>query len=411
MICWLIWATTPTSAPYRISHVLYGRKMPLYLPWSCFKERLMKCPYCHGDNTLVFLERKMPTVLSAYSGNFPVKVAEMQISACKDCLVGFASKKLSSEELTEIYDNYLYISPLNNIGVTKYDGMIDTIKKHFSVNDEIIEIGCSEGYLLKKLRDIGFSNVTGIEPGPQADSAKALGLNVIKGYFDATHAKNKIDGYYLMHVFEHFEEPFSIFRLMSSTLNETGKIVIEVPNFGGFHVQHLFYYNLYFMQVLSRDNDLKAIDFCIENGSLRVVFTKSENTQCREVDLVFDKIKYMPNLVDIKNSCESSRERVNDFLRGKDTVFWWGAGSASVILLNEIERDVLDNTKIVVIDGDRNKSNLTIPGVNLKVNHYSTIGNLHINNLVIASSFYKEIFDSIRLSGITYDHVEVFSYA
>ncbi|WP_258236261.1 hypothetical protein [Aeromonas salmonicida] len=107
----------------------------------------------------------------------------------------------------------------------------------------------------------------------------------------------------------------------------------------------------------------------------------------------------MPNLVDIKNSCESSRERVNDFLRGKDTVFWWGAGSASVILLNEIERDVLDNTKIVVIDGDRNKSNLTIPGVNLKVNHYSTIGNLHINNLVIASSFYKEIFDSIRLSG------------
>ncbi|CAJ1762329.1 TPA: methyltransferase domain-containing protein [Aeromonas salmonicida] len=371
----------------------------------------MKCPYCHGDNTLVFLERKMPTVLSAYSGNFPVKVAEMQISACKDCLVGFASKKLSSEELTEIYDNYLYISPLNNIGVTKYDGMIDTIKKHFSVNDEIIEIGCSEGYLLKKLRDIGFSNVTGIEPGPQADSAKALGLNVIKGYFDATHAKNKIDGYYLMHVFEHFEEPFSIFRLMSSTLNETGKIVIEVPNFGGFHVQHLFYYNLYFMQVLSRDNDLKVIDFCIENGSLRVVFTKSENTQCREVDLVFDKIKYMPNLVDIKNSCESSRERVNDFLRGKDTVFWWGAGSASVILLNEIERDVLDNTKIVVIDGDRNKSNLTIPGVNLKVNHYSTIGNLHINNLVIASSFYKEIFDSIRLSGITYDHVEVFSYA
>lgn len=400
-----------SSAPYRISHVLYDRKKPHYLPWSCFKEIIMKCPYCHSDNTFIFLERKMPIVLSAYSGSFPVKVADMQISACKDCLVGFASKKLSSEELTEIYDNYSYISPLNNIGVTKYDGMINTIRKNFGINDEIIEIGCSEGYLLKKLRDVGFSNVTGIEPGPQADSAKALGLNVIKGYFDASHAKNKIDGYYLMHVFEHFEDPFSIFRLMSETLNETGKIVIEVPNFGGFHIQHLFYYNIYFMQVLSRDTDLKIIDHCIENGSLRVVFAKDKNVRHRKIHLVFDKIKYIEDLTEIKSSYESYRERVNDFLRGKDTVFWWGAGSASVIILNEIERDVLNNTKIIVVDGDRNKSNLTIPGVNLKVDHYSSLNSTHINNLVIASSFYKEILDSIELSGITYDHVEVFSYA
>src|SRR5690606_13063903 len=289
-------------------------------------------------------------------------------------------KKLSSEELTEIYDNYSYISPLNNIGVTKYDGMINTIRKNFSVNDEIIEIGCSEGYLLKKLRDIGFSNVTGIEPGPQADSAKALGLNVIKGYFDASHAKSKIDGYYLMHVFEHFEDPFSIFRLMSETLNKTGKIVIEVPNFGGFHIQHLFYYNIYFMQVLSRANDLKIIDYFIENGNLRVVFTKSENVRYREINLVFDKRKYIENLTEIKNSYESYRERVNDFLRGKDTVFWWGAGSASVILLNEIERNVLGNTKIVVVDGDMNKSNLTIPGVKLKFDHHSILNGIHINN-------------------------------
>ncbi len=371
----------------------------------------MTCPYCLGDNTLVFLERTMPTVLSAYSGDFPMKVAEMQISCCKDCLVGFASKKLSSEELTEIYDNYLYISPLNNIGVTKYDGMIDTIRTHFGVNDEIIEIGCSEGYLLKKLIDIGFSNVMGIEPGPQADSAKLLGLNIIKGYFDIRHAKNIVDGYYLMHVFEHFEDPFSIFRLMSITLSETGKIVIEVPNFGGFHVQHLFYYNIYFMRVLSRGNNLKIIDYCIEDGNLRVVFSKAENMRYREVDIDFDKAEYISNLTEIKIIHEGCRERVDNFLRGKDTVFWWGAGSASVILLNEIKPDVLASTQIVVVDGDRGKSNLTIPGVNLKVDHYSVFKGTHINNLVIASSFYKEIFDSIRLSGITYDHVEVFSYA
>lgn len=371
----------------------------------------MKCPYCHGDNTLVFLERKMPTILSAYSGDFPVKVAELQVSACKDCLVGFASKKLSSAELTEIYDNYSYISPLNNIGSTKYDGMIDTIVNHFSVDDEIIEVGCSEGYLLKKLMEMGFSNLTGIEPGPQADTAKALGLNVIKGYFDASHAKNKVDGYYLMHVFEHFEDPFSIFNLMSKALKERGKIVIEVPDFGGFHVQHLFYYNFYFMQRLSRDNGLKIIDCCIENDSLRVVFAKNENTLYRDFDMEFDKAGYISDLARVKLHCESYRNRVNDFLRGKDTVFWWGAGSASVILLNGIDRDILDNTRIIVVDGDLKKSNLTIPGVNLHVNYYGDIKDTHINNLVVASSFYKEIFETMRGCSMTYDNVEIFSDA
>lgn len=371
----------------------------------------MRCPYCHSDNTLVFLERTMPAVLSAYSGNFQVKVSELQVSACKDCLVGFASKKLSSEELTEIYDNYLYISPLNNIGSSKYDGMIGTITSHFGKDEKIYEIGCSEGYLLKKLKEIGFSNVTGIEPGPQADIAKDLGLKVIKGYFNACHVQDKVDGYYLMHVFEHFEDPFSIFKLMSETLNDTGRIVIEVPDFGGFHVQHLFYYNIYFMQVLARDNNLKIIYHCVENDSLRVVFVKAENTRFNGIETAFDKVSYIENLSIFKQRCDASRSRVNDFLRRAGRVVWWGAGSASVILLNGVEKDILDNTEIIVVDGDKSKADCTIPGVNLNVSYFETISNKHVSNLVIASSFYKEIFETMKSHGITYEHVEVFSDA
>lgn len=371
----------------------------------------MRCPYCHSDNTLVFLERKMPAVLSAYSGNFPVKVSELQVSVCKDCLVGFASKKLSSEELTEIYDNYLYISPLNNIGASKYYGMIDTLTSYFGKNEKILEIGCSEGYLLKKLNESGFSNVTGIEPGPQADIAKGLGLNVIKGYFNAHHVQDKVDGYYLMHVFEHFEDPFSIFKLMSETLNDTGRIVIEVPDFGGFHVQHLFYYNIYFMQVLARDNNLKIIYHCVENDSLRVVFVKAENTHFHDIEVAFFKASYIDNLSTFKQRCDASRSRINDFLRNKGRVVWWGAGSASVILLNGVEKDILDSTEIIVVDGDKNKVDCIMPGVNIKVSYFEVIRNKHVNNLIIASSFYKEIFETMKAHGITYDHVEVFSDA
>ncbi|WP_236757917.1 class I SAM-dependent methyltransferase [Aeromonas cavernicola] len=353
----------------------------------------------------------MPIILSAYAGNFPVKVADMQVSICKDCMLGFASKKLSSEELKEIYDNYLYISPLNNIGTTKYDGMINTIKRHFNSRDKIIEIGCSEAYLLKVLSDSGFSNITGIEPGPQADSAKALGLNVIKGYFDKSYAANKIDGYYLMHVFEHFEDPFSIFTLMANSLSDKGKIVIEVPDFGGFHVQHLFYYNIQFMHTLARAHQLKIIDFAIEMDSLRVVFAKNSNASYREVEFAFNKIDYIKNLVEVKQQCESLSHRANDFLRNKKTVFWWGAGSASVILLNNLDPAILQETTVIVIDGDKNKADLTIPGVNLKVCSYEIIRNSHITDLIIASSFYNEIFKTMEAHGIRYSNVEIFSDA
>ena len=37
--------------------------------------------------------------------------------------------------------------------------------------------------------------------------------------------------------------------------------------------------------------------------------------------------------------------------------------------------------------------------------------NKNITNLVIASSFYKEIFETMTAHGITYEHVEVFSDA
>ena len=47
----------------------------------------MRCPYCHSDNTLVFLERKMPAVLSAYSGDFPVKVSELD-EYCEATVLG-----------------------------------------------------------------------------------------------------------------------------------------------------------------------------------------------------------------------------------------------------------------------------------------------------------------------------------
>lgn len=369
----------------------------------------MLCPYCKNEDTKIYYSANMPLILSAYSekllGKSKGKVFEASI--CKSCLLGFNSHQLDKEELNEIYDNYYYISPMSGIGQTKYLGMINTLNKYFDKNDKIMEIGCSEGYLLKELQKYGYKNLSGVEPGPQANEAQNMGFNIIKGYFDEKIINERYDGFYLMHVFEHFSDPFAILKVMKNLLNDNGKIVIEVPNFEGYHHQHLFFYNIKFMERLCKDNDLKIIEYIIEKDALRVVIVKKQNVKFDDISLRFDVETFIENLdayyVDFKDKVK----KVNDIVINNKQVYWWGAGSSSVIYLNQIENNLLDKSNVVIVDGDKNKEGLCIPGINLEVRSFKILENKSIDTLVIASSFYEEIKNTMKSYNIRAKHIEI----
>ncbi|MBV4430575.1 methyltransferase domain-containing protein [Clostridium tyrobutyricum] len=369
----------------------------------------MKCPYCGSKNTTVYYSARMPLTLSACSKKLMniSKNKLIEASICRDCFLGFNSCRLTKEELNEIYNNYYYISPMSGIGETKYIGMLDTLNRYFDKNDKIMEIGCSEGYLLKKLENLGYDNLIGIEPGPQANDAEKLGLNIIKGYFSEKTISQKYDGFYLMHVFEHFLDPFTILKSMKNLLSEKGKIIIEVPNFNGYHHQHLFFYNIYFIDRMCRDNNLKIIEYNIAKGALRVVIIKKENTCFSGISYNFSTNEFIKNLCVYNKNFNDKVKKINEILRNNKKIYWWGAGSSSVIYLNQLENISNYNHDIVVVDGDKNKVGLYIPGVDLKVNSFRILENKDINMLVIASSFYKEIKNTINNFNINVNHIEI----
>jgi SAM-dependent methyltransferase len=358
------------------------------------------CPYCKSENTIPFYKTEMPKILSAC----PEKMIEYASSApfeamvCKECLLGFNSKKLSGDDLNFIYDNYLYISPLRGIGTSKYEGMIQTLKDFCGKDDSIVEIGCSEGYLLSKLKESGYTNLKGIEPGPQAEEAKSLGLNIIKDYFDEnTFEGNEIDCFYLMHVFEHFDDPFAILESMKNQLSEAGKIIIEIPNFCGFHHQHLFFYNPLFFKRLANDKGLKVVDQKIAMDALRVVLVHENNEKYQEFipnekpeDLLKQASKQYENLL---TSIENLNKILKEYVGKK--IYWWGAGSASVIYINQIESDIKAKLELVVVDGDSKKWDFYVPGADLKINSFEILKQTEIDCLIIASSFAKEIKGTI----------------
>ncbi len=358
------------------------------------------CPYCKSTNTFVYYKSDMPKILSACPADMleHAESAKFETMLCHDCLLGFNSARLSGDDLNFIYDNYLYISPMRGIGTSKYEGMIGTLKKFCAKDDSVVEIGCSEGYLLSKLREAGYKKLIGIEPGPQADEAAELGLEIKKEYFDEnTFAGNAIDCFYLMHVFEHFDDPFAILQSMKTQLSAKGKIVIEVPDFCGFHHQHLFFYNSLFFRRLADDKGLKIVDKTIALDALRVVMVHKDNSEYNEIDYHESAELILKTAPQQYNALLRSVEKLNSLLseyQGKK-VYWWGAGSASVIYLNQVSSELLKKVEFVVVDGDSKKFGFCIPGVGLKIESFETLKEKKIDCLVIASSFATEIKSTI----------------
>lgn len=374
----------------------------------------MTCPYCSSPGTKEFYSAEMPVILSACPADFLPRgrVMPVRVRLCRSCLLGFNATRLDDETLREIYDDYLYISPMKGIGRSKYVGMIETLTTTYAPSVRLVEIGCSEGYLLNELRKAGFTNLTGVEPGPQGAEARSLGFDVIDGYFDeAMFPAGSVDGFYLMHVFEHFPDPFAVLRSMIRALAPGGAITIEVPDLDGFHHQHLYFYTLPFMRRLCHDHGLRVARSVEENDILRVVLAHEDAAHPEpglpappaDVVLRRGEARYAVFKADV------------DRLRGllaRDTggdVWWWGAGSAAVVLLNQVGDLVRNRRGLHVVDGDPNKWGCVVPGVNLPVRPSEELRNKSVGQLVIASSFHEEIRQSLRDLGAEAQRIEVFS--
>ncbi|WP_371372062.1 class I SAM-dependent methyltransferase [Sporomusa aerivorans] len=373
----------------------------------------MKCPYCKNENTVVYYSANMPNILSACNAEIlnNVKVLPLEARLCPNCLLGFNSKKISDEDLKFIYDNYLYISPLQGIGTSKYEGMVNTLLKYFNQTDRLVEVGCSEGYLLRELKNRGYEHLVGIEPGPQAAVADNLGIKIMHCYFNEnTLADELIDGFYLMHVFEHLPDPFSLLSAMKKSLCDSGKIVIEVPNFEGYHHQHLFFYNIYFFGTLCKNLKLKIVDFSIEKDALRVVLVHDTNTIFSPVELPLSDIGSLLSDITAKYTrFQANVDRINELLQDEslDKLYVWGAGSAGVITLNQALDRQLAKAKIVVVDGDSQKWGNYIPGLNIKVQSLEILKGQRLKQLIVCSSFYNEIAKTMENNNIYAENIEV----
>lgn len=94
----------------------------------------------------------------------------------------------------------------------------------------VLEIGCSNGYILNKLREKG-AICTGLEPGPQGEIARnKYGLNVLRSTVEDAVFAEKFDIIYSNNVLEHISDLGALFSKTDSHMKNGGAFIAAVPD-------------------------------------------------------------------------------------------------------------------------------------------------------------------------------------
>ena len=106
------------------------------------------------------------------------------------------------------------------------------LSPHIQENLDILEIGCSSGFMLYPLNDMGH-NCIGIEPsGVFSDFVKKNDLRVFNSVDHLINEAPKQKFDLIMHFFvlEHISDPIPFLLEQINLLKPNGKIIFEVPN-------------------------------------------------------------------------------------------------------------------------------------------------------------------------------------
>lgn len=210
--------------------------------------------------------------------------ADLQL--CPECgLLGLPVDK----RLKKILDT-VYTSPNSVPGATPGEAsaysrtLANIFFKAFSrlvpqdnLPEKVLEIGCQQGYLLHKLKELGIKQVTGVEPGdiPAYKSPEGnTEIDIKRGYFSKDLVGNEtFDFIFSLQVFEHIEQPGQFLRSAREMLTPKGRLLLAVPNelfslqsgnIGMIFFQHVNYFTPVLLSNLLKQNGFKIVNVISE---------------------------------------------------------------------------------------------------------------------------------------------------
>jgi len=113
---------------------------------------------------------------------------------------------------------------------TNVERRLRFLKSHMEPGMELLEIGCSSGFMLNAFKELGLKCV-GVEPsGVFFDFLTLNGYEVFESLDElCEEPQKKFDLICHFFVLEHIRDPYTFFTQSFSLLKEGGKIIAEIP--------------------------------------------------------------------------------------------------------------------------------------------------------------------------------------
>lgn len=206
---------------------------------------LAKQESCPSDGTRL-------STLCTFVGNSGTQ--KIRFGACRNC--GYAGY---IDRPTKEWINDFYLHTWDSAGEADVESEIQKAKERLIAGDmskekesvllikklglaknrAICELGCGYGGSLRQIKDLGFSDLIGVENSSHraAIAEKAYGIKVLTGAFESENVQNGLKikapfgAIFSYHVLEHVYDPNEVVALAAELQKDGDYLILSVPNF------------------------------------------------------------------------------------------------------------------------------------------------------------------------------------
>ncbi|MEI7595869.1 MAG: class I SAM-dependent methyltransferase [Bacteroidota bacterium] len=197
-----------------------------------------KCLFCENENCSVeifpanFTNKDLtPEVFSArrITEHFHYKIYK-----CKNTGLIYSKEILPEEQLKYLYkESKVTFNKYATLIAEDYWKPLSKQITNLKKESKILEIGCSNGFFLQKLFDLGYKNVYGCEPSTEAIELASDNIkkNIYCGFFnEETYPNNTFDLICIFQTLDHLENPIKMMEICHQKLKKNGLLYIIVHN-------------------------------------------------------------------------------------------------------------------------------------------------------------------------------------
>jgi len=254
-------------------------------PQHIFTKR--ECPVCGSMDVKLMFTQEFAKIegISFLNG--------YDVVACCKCSFMYASNIPEQAAFDEYYINankYEYEIEQSDTITGKYEHIIQEIV-HFEHDKTapIVDIGCARSEILRSLRNLGFSDLTGIDPSVKnVEYLKTKGINGIHATIKTVDTSKQYKIVLFLAVLEHIQDLHQTLDTLYSITAINGMVIITVPDmtvpasgefpYQEFSREHINYFTEISLPNLMIKHGFHSVFFKKERGELVGFFRKESKS-------------------------------------------------------------------------------------------------------------------------------------